>query len=70
MTPDLRERIDLVMDLAQVKRERDYLLEERSKFLGERAEMIHVLFAMQEDSNTPQYWREKIEDVTGFLRTP
>lgn len=67
---DLRERIELVMDLAQVRRERDYLLAEREKFMAERVDMIHVLFAMLEDANLPSYWREKIEDVTGFLRTP
>ena len=63
----LRQDVKMALDLQQMTKERDYLLEERSRILGERADMAELLFDILRDTNTPSFWRDKIEDVVLHL---
>jgi len=64
-TPDLRERITLIMDLAQMKRERDYLLAERTRLLRDVTDYSSVLYELLEEPGLPPRLDEKIRDLLG-----
>lgn len=65
--PDLRARIELVMQLRQVERERDYLLNERTRHLRELADCSEILFDLLDEPGLPDRLREKIREFLNLI---